>query len=97
MPDRGDTLADTDGGEVIMRGVAGLDDGLTRPGNRAGPAFDPLGAFYWDIRYVFECDHLHDDCLLVLTGSGYPKSASTQNCQLPVVSSEGCGRRRDMA
>jgi hypothetical protein len=86
MPARGAALAEVHDATVVVRGIPGLDDRLTRPGNRSGPSFDPLGAFHWDIRYVFERDHLHDDCLLVLTGSKYPKSASTQNCQLPIVS-----------
>src|SRR5438270_11527375 len=72
MPARGAALAEVHDAAVVVCAIPGLDDGLTRPGNRAGPAFDPLGAFNWDIRDVFERDHLHD-CLLVLTRlRGYP-------------------------
>jgi hypothetical protein len=67
MPARRAALAEVHDAAVVVRGIAGLDDGLTRPGNRPGPAFDPLGAFHWDIWYVFKRDHLHDDCLLGLT------------------------------
>src|SRR5437868_10909823 len=59
VPARRATLAEIYDAAVVVRGIAGLDDGLTRPGNRAGPAFDPLGAFDWDVRDVFERDDLH--------------------------------------
>src|SRR5438105_2390627 len=59
VPARRATLAEIYDAAVVVRGIAGLDDGLTRPGNRAGPTFDPLGAFDWDVRDVFERDDLH--------------------------------------
>jgi hypothetical protein len=36
--------------------------------NRACVAFDRLGTFHWDLGYIFERDHLHDDSLLCLSG-----------------------------
>src|SRR5271165_4920611 len=69
MPTRRAALAEVHDAAVVVRGVPGLDDGLTRPGNRPGPSFDPVSAFHRDIRYVFKRDHLHDDFLLVLTGT----------------------------
>jgi hypothetical protein len=81
MPASGTALAEIHDAAVVVRGIAGLDDGLTGSGNRAGPPFDPLGAFHWDVRYVFERDHFHDDCLLVLTGlEDYPKSDVCAYC-----------------
>src|SRR6266446_3619495 len=68
MPSRGATLAEVHHAAVIVCGVAGRNDGLTRPGNRPGPPFDRLGAFHWDIRYVPKRDHLHDDSPLGVTG-----------------------------
>src|SRR6266436_4588857 len=70
MPARGAALAEVHDAAVVVRGVAGLNDGLACPRNRPGPPFDPLGsASRGNIRYVFERDHLHDDLLLVLTGA----------------------------
>src|SRR5438132_12780515 len=68
MPSRGATLTEVHHAAVIVRRIPGLNDGLTRPGNRSGPPFDPLSAFHWDIRYVSKRDHLHDDSPLGLTG-----------------------------
>src|SRR6266852_7151152 len=59
MPSRGAALAEVHDAAVVVRGVPGLDDGLTRPGDRPGPAFDRRSAFHRDIRYVFKRDHLH--------------------------------------
>src|SRR5215472_10876109 len=61
MPPGSAASAEVHHAAVIVRRVAGLDNGLTRAGNRSRPPFDPLGAFHWDVRYVFKRDHLHDD------------------------------------
>src|SRR5229473_3898124 len=59
MPAGGAALAEVHHAAVVVRGIPRLDDGLTRPGNRPGPAFDRRSAFHRDIRYVFKRDHLH--------------------------------------
>src|SRR5215469_11979250 len=68
-------LAEVHDTAVIIRGIPGLDDGLTRPGNGPSPSFDALGALHWDIGYVFERDHLHDNSLLRVGELRYPNSA----------------------
>src|SRR6266403_2818089 len=74
MPSRGATLTEVHHAAVIVRRIPGLNDGLTRPGNRSCPPFDPLSAFHWDIRYVLKPDHLHDDSPPRVDGrSRYPK------------------------
>jgi hypothetical protein len=83
MPARRAALAEVHDAAVVVRGISGLDDGLTRPGNRPGPAFDPLGAFHWDVRDVFERDDLHGDCLLMLTV--FKLSEIRVDAKLPVI------------
>src|SRR6266436_6790225 len=65
MPARRAPLAEVHHTAVVVRGVAGLDYGLPRPGNRACVPFDRLRTFHWGILHIFERDHLHDDSLLV--------------------------------
>ncbi|HJY48425.1 MAG TPA: hypothetical protein VJ349_07285 [Stellaceae bacterium] len=65
---RGAALAEVHNAAVIVGRVPRLNDRLARPGNRACVAFDRLGTFHWDLGYIFERDHLHDDSLLCLSG-----------------------------
>src|SRR2546426_11381885 len=60
MPSRGAALAEIHHAAIIVRRVAGLDDGLTRPRNRPRPPFDRRGAFDRNVRDVLKCDDLHD-------------------------------------
>src|SRR5260221_2008413 len=88
MPTRGAALAEIHHAAVVVGGIAGLDDGLTRPGDRPGPPFDLGGAFHWEIGDVFERDHLHDDFLLMLTGvrpRSIEKRQNTVRCGAPVI------------
>src|SRR5438046_9331314 len=69
VPSRGATLAEVHHAAVIIRGVPGLNDSLTRPGNRSSPSVDWLAAFHWDVRYVLKLDHLHNDPLFMFLGA----------------------------
>src|SRR5215469_929353 len=61
VPSRRAPLAEVHDAAVVVRGLAGLNDRLPRPGNWPCVPFDRLGAFHWDIGYVFERDHLHEE------------------------------------
>src|SRR5260370_14095150 len=92
-PSRGATLAEVHHAAVIVGRGSRLNDRSTRPGNRACVPFDRLSAFHWDIRYVFERDHLHDDLSSFLSGiedirnpvSPHAFGSATGNLSRPVV------------
>src|SRR6266478_412392 len=99
MPSRGAALAEVHHAAVIVGRVSRLNDRLARPGNRACVPFYRLSAFHWDIRYVFECDHLHDDLSSFLSGiedirnpvSPHTFGSATGNLSRPVVTVAASG------
>ena len=49
VPSRRAALAEVHDAAVVVRGLAGLDDRLARPGNQPCVPFDRLSALHWDI------------------------------------------------
>src|SRR5690242_1491785 len=59
MPACGAALAEVHNAAVIVLGISGLDNALTRPGYWSRPTLDAIGAFNGNVRHVPKGDHFH--------------------------------------